>query len=116
MRIEDRIRRGESFLIANDGQYLGRLTLNQFDAESISNPYGIYGSHYSAKSIHNEYSIYGSRFSALSPYNQYTSTPPKIYLNGHLWGVLTTNGFLYSLNKVTPSDLNSWMQIKGLFY
>lgn len=116
MTIDDRIRRAESFLVANDGQYLGRLTLNQFAAESISNPYGIYGSRYSAKSIRNEYSVYGSRFSALSPYNQYTMTPPKIFLNGCFWGVLTTNGLLYSINKLTPSDLNSWMQQNGLFY
>ena len=116
MCIEDRIRRGESFLVANDGQYLGRLTLNQYDAESISNPYGIHGSHYSSKSIHNEYSVYGSEFSALSPYNQYTSTPPKIFLKGRFWGVLTINRFLYSTNKVTPSSLKDWMQINGLFY
>ena len=35
--IEDKIRRGESFIVASDGQYLGKLCLNRFDEESIAN-------------------------------------------------------------------------------
>lgn len=115
MSIEERIKKGESFLLANNGQFLGKLSLNQFDRESISNIYGIYGSQYSATSIHNQYSVYGSVYSALSPNNPYTSTPPKIYLRGRLWGVLTVNSFLLT-NATSPMGLNDWMRINGLFY
>lgn len=41
--LNNRIMASESFLIANDGQYLGKLTLNRYNAESISNDYGSYG-------------------------------------------------------------------------
>jgi hypothetical protein len=54
-------------LYAPDGQYLGNLTNNPYDPNSISNPYGQYGSPYSDKSIHNQYGKYGSPYSPLSP-------------------------------------------------
>ena len=116
MTIAERIKRGESFLVASDGQYLGKLTLNQFDYEGVLNTSGVFGSRYSATSIYNEFSIYGSKFSALSPHNPYTSTPPKIYLRGAFWGILTMNKYLYSMNSISPFELNEWMRIKGLYY
>ena len=51
MNINDfnnRIARCESFLIASDGQFLGKLSLNRYDIDSISYEYGLYGSIYSA--------------------------------------------------------------------
>ena len=114
MTIGERCRRCESFLVANDGTFLGKLSLNPYDIESVSNLYGLYGSHYSATSINNEFSVYGSKFSALSPYNQFTGTPPKIYLRGEFWGYLTINRYLYA-NSITPSELKDWMHMHGLF-
>ena len=78
--LNDKICSGESFLVANDGQYLGRLSLNKFIADSISNDFGVYGSKFSATSIKNQFSTYGSPYSSLSPYNPYTA-PPPIYLS-----------------------------------
>lgn len=114
MTVNDRIKNRESFLVANDGQFIGKLSLNRYDSESILNTYGLYGSSFSAKSIYNEYSVYGSRYSALSPFNPYTATPPKIYLRGSFWGLLTSNLYLYS-RKITPMELNNWMVINGLY-
>ena len=115
MTISERCKRNESFLVANDGVFLGKLSLNRYDLESIFNPYGIYGSRYSVTSINNEFSVYGSKFSALSPYNQYTATPPTIYLRGAFWGYLTMNKYL-SANSIAPVELNDWMHVHGLFY
>ena len=45
MNINDfnnRIARCESFLIASDGQFLGKLSLNRYDIDSISYEYGLY--------------------------------------------------------------------------
>ena len=67
--INRRCQSGESFLMASDGQYLGKLCLNKFDVESIVNEYGAYGSRYSGTSIYNQYSMYGSQYSSLSPFN-----------------------------------------------
>lgn len=113
MNIDERIARGESFIFANDGQFLGKLSLNRFDNESISNVFGPYGSKYSSTSINNIFSIYGSRYSSLSPNNPYTSTPPRIFLRGSFWGLLTVNRFIYG-NKLNPLELNRWMQTNGL--
>ena len=115
MDTEKRKMLGESFLEASDGQFLGKLCLNEFDSESVTNRFGQYGSQFSATSINNSFSVYGSPYSALSPNNPFTTTPPRIYLRGQLWGTLTVNGFIYG-PKISPLELNKWMHINGLFY
>lgn len=60
--LQIRIRRGESFLVADDGQFLGRLSSNRFMTESVMNEYGPFGSKYSSTSIFNVYSQYGSEY------------------------------------------------------
>jgi hypothetical protein len=65
-------------LYGQDGQYLGRVNSNRYDPESISNPYGQYGSRYSSTSVNNPYSVYGSPYSSLSAKNPYSTTPPVI--------------------------------------
>ena len=37
------------------GNYRGKLSANPYDPESVSNPYGRYGSEHSADSINNKY-------------------------------------------------------------
>jgi hypothetical protein len=53
----------EKHLIANDGKYLGCVDCNQYDARSIHNQYGKYGSQYSSDSINNQYGTYGNPYS-----------------------------------------------------
>lgn len=67
-------------LRSNDGKdlYLGNLNSNQFDVNSVANPFGQYGSKYSPLSINNQFGTYGSRYSPYSPSNPYAVTPPKI--------------------------------------
>ncbi|HVT48081.1 MAG TPA: hypothetical protein VHD57_09865 [Vicinamibacterales bacterium] len=65
-------------LIGHDGTYLGKLSANPYDPDSVSNPYGRYGSRYSPTSVNNPYGQYGSRYSPLSPNNPYTTTAPSI--------------------------------------
>lgn len=115
MNINERITKGESFVSANDGQFLGKLSLNKYDYESISNSFGPYGNKFSSTSINNGFSLYGSRYSSLSPNNPYTLTPPKVYLRGVFWGFLSVNRFIYG-NVLNPLELNKWMQTNGLFF
>ncbi|NDA10530.1 MAG: hypothetical protein EBZ07_06765 [Verrucomicrobia bacterium] len=63
-------------LVAGDGTYLGVVSANEFDPESTSNPFGLYGSAFSATSINNPYSLYGSEFSADSANNPYVVSDP----------------------------------------
>ena len=83
------------YLVAEDGTYLGKLTTNEFDSDSIFNEYGTYGSKYSLQSIWNEYGTYGSKYSLQSAFNDYTFTPPYIVTSdGTIYGRLTTNNFI----------------------
>jgi hypothetical protein len=52
------------------GNYRGKLSANPYDPDSISNPYGRYGSPYSPDSINNPYGA-GSEFRYDSPNNPY---------------------------------------------
>jgi hypothetical protein len=60
------------------GRYLGNLSTNQYDPDSVGNPYGRYGSPYSEDSINNPYGKYGSSSSNDSPNNPYATNPPII--------------------------------------
>lgn len=60
-------------LYDSHGGYHGDLSANPYDANSVSNPYGRYGSKYSGESINNPYGRYGSRFSNDSPNNPYAN-------------------------------------------
>lgn len=113
--IIERVNNQESFLLSQDNQYLGKLTLNRFDTESIFNEYGIYGSKYSATSIFNTYSSYGSPYSSLSPFNKYTNTPPFIYLFGQKFGYLSKNNYLEGF-VVDPNNLKAFLKSKNLNY
>jgi len=60
------------------GKYLGTLSNNRYDPDSVSNPYGQYGSRYSPNSINNPYGQYGSQYSPDSANNPYAINPPAI--------------------------------------
>lgn len=60
------------------GKYLGNLSSNRYDPDSVSNPYGRYGNKFSPDSINNEYGQYGSRYSNDSPHNPRATNAPKI--------------------------------------
>ena len=100
--------RGASYLEAQDSQFLGKISSNRHDNQSILNRYGPYGSRYSPTSIFNKHSDYGSRFGINSINNAYCSRPPKLVINERLLGFVTVNrhvnnripteAFLYSLH------------------
>lgn len=60
------------------GQYLGTLSSNPYDPNSVSNPYGRYGSRHSPDSVNNPYGRWGSRYSPDSATNPYAISPPRI--------------------------------------
>jgi len=68
------------------GKYLGTLSNNRYDPDSVSNPYGRYGSRYSPDSINNPYGRYGSRYSPDSANNPYATNPPAITLPDNDFG------------------------------
>ena len=63
---------------APPGKYLGNLSANPYDQNSVSNPYGQYGSPYSQDSINNPVGEYGSPYSDKSINNPYATNPPIV--------------------------------------
>lgn len=100
--------KGESFIEASDGTFLGKINPNRYDIESIFNKYGPYGNRYSTSSIFNRFSNYGSQFSSLSPYNKYSSNPPKIIHLGRDEVYLTKNEILSP--RIDPDEIFKWAQ------
>jgi len=86
--------RNDSYLEAADRQYLGKITDNEYDQNSILNEYGPYGSPYSGTSIFNQYCPYGGQYGQFSPENPYSTTPPSLYLRGRLVGVVSANEYV----------------------
>ena len=66
------------YIFAQDAeeQYLGKISENSLDSESIINEYGDYGSSFSSTSIRNSFSDYGSSFGFYSAYSNNTTSPP----------------------------------------
>jgi hypothetical protein len=90
-------------LYSSDGTYLGELSTNKFDSDSIFNEFGSYGSEFSSTSIWNEFGTYGSQFSSKSAFNDLASDPPMIYSGDQYIGRLTTNK--YKSDAVSPFGL-----------
>jgi len=64
-------------IYAPDGTYLGVLSSNEYDPDSVSNRFGRYGDPYSPDSINNPYGRYGDPYSPDSVTNPYAvSLPP----------------------------------------
>lgn len=84
----------DNFLQGDDGNFLGKITVNPYDRDSITNSYGPYGSSYSPTSIHNPYSVYASPYSQLSMNNVYANKPPILYLGGRQRGRVTKNSLI----------------------
>ena len=110
--LNKRINKGESFLLAADGQYLGRLSSNHYLFDGIMNEYGSYGSKYSSTSIFNNYCRYGSQYSNLSPFNLFTPSPPKIYYKGIFVGYLSINQLVSP--RIDPHQIFDYIINNGL--
>ena len=83
-------------LRSNDGknENLGNLNSNRYDPDSISNPYGQYGSRYSPNSVNNPYGQYGSRYSPNSANNPYATQAPIIVTpSGKYLGKFSANPY-----------------------
>ena len=74
--------------------YLGCFSCNEFDSESVFNPFGTYGGRYSPTSVANRFSDYGSPFAPDSACNPFATNPP-ILLNtaSRTYTELTLNQF-----------------------
>lgn len=93
-------------LYAPDGTFLGNINTNRFDADSLTNQFGAYGSKYNSASIFNKFGEYGSPYGANSPYNQY-GRPLKVVKDGVVLAEISKNR--YYGNSIDPDDFMNWL-------
>jgi len=86
-------------LRGEDGTFLGRVNKNRYNADSISNPYGRYGSKYSPDSINNPYGKYGSPYSPYSATNPYAIEAPPRFMRQSPIQRLGTNCLTYQIQQ-----------------
>jgi hypothetical protein len=99
-------------LYSNDRKtYLGSLSSNKFDTDSIYNEFGTYGSKFSLTIIWNEFGDYGSKFSSKSAFNEFATEPPIILQNGKVLGYLTVSTVMPGA--VSPIGLLQWLSDNG---
>jgi len=85
---------GSPILIGEENNYLGMLSSNPYAPNSVSNPYGMYGSPYSPYSISNPYGEYGSQYSPNGAANPYATGGARIYgSDGTYLGRLNSNRY-----------------------
>jgi hypothetical protein len=93
-------------LVYAQEKYLGRLSVNRNIRDSVSNPYGRYGSRYSPDSIINPNARYGSPYSTTSITNPYARRAPKVYArDGTYLGKLSSD----------PNDPESISNPNGIY-
>lgn len=96
-----------------DMVFLGEVTSNEYNSDSIFNEYGSHGSKYNSESIWNEYGSYGSKYSSYSAFNSYASNPPIIMDgNFNIVGRLTQNK--YAIDAIDPYDIKLFLERLGL--
>ena len=100
-------------IYSNDKKiFLGTISFNKYDNDSLANKYGTYGSQYSTDSIFNKYGTYGSEYSNQSPFNKYTNTPPIIVdNNSRIIGSLTANKYIRG-NIIDTIKFLNWFNYK----
>ncbi|OWA36800.1 hypothetical protein B9G55_01595 [Saccharibacillus sp. O16] len=94
-----------------DGRtFLGTLSTNTYDPDSVFNKYGLYGNKYGVNSIWNQYGLFGSDYSITSAWNKYTLTPPILIYDDQIVGYVSANkSLVYSFH---PNAL--WKLAKSL--
>ena len=82
-----------SLCFAQSGTYLGNLSSNPYDPNSLSNSYGA-GNPYNPNSLTNRLGTYGSPYSNNSAINPFASNPPKLFdSQGQYRGNLSSDRF-----------------------
>jgi hypothetical protein len=81
---------GKLELYAQDGRFLGLLSSDRHDPNSIVN-LSTYGNIQNINSIYYQHGIYGGEYGRYSPYNRYCLYPPTIVFQQQYVGLVTKN-------------------------
>jgi hypothetical protein len=95
----------QTVIMGGDGSYLGLVSSDQYDKESICNRYGEYGSPYNQNSIFNHYGTYGGEYSKLGAYNTRADSPPAVVENGKVVLIISKDTSLNPNLRIDPDML-----------
>jgi hypothetical protein len=84
---------GKLELYAQDGHFLGLLSSNRHDPNSIIN-LRTYGNAHNINSIYYEHGIYGGQYGQHSPYNRCCLYPPTIVFQQQFVGIVSKNKYI----------------------
>lgn len=88
------IRRGRAIIVADNGTFLGKVTSNVADAQSVLNQQGMFGSATSEFSLMNPKTRFTRADSDQSVTNPGATRPPKLFFDGNLLAYVTENAKL----------------------
>jgi hypothetical protein len=74
-----------------DGAFLGEVSDDNFNDNSICNRFGKYGDRFSNMSMLNRFSDYGDQFSDISAYNPNAQSPPALIQDRQIVAFITKN-------------------------
>jgi len=90
-------------------RFLGCFSCSKYEADSVHNEYGQYGSRYSIHSIWNKYGSYGSPYSTYSACNPYATRPPVVLdEEWAFYGRLTLNS--YHPQALKETSIVNWLR------
>lgn len=84
---------GVAQLWAPNVQFLGVLSNDQYNVDSISNPYGLYRGSCGIFSIQNPCGMYGGTCGFYSPYNVWSLNPPIVVYQNQPMLITTRNPY-----------------------
>ena len=64
---------------ASADEYIGNLSGNMFDGESINNEFALINNPFYPYSLTNSFGPYGNEFSPYSPKNEFSTMGPRLY-------------------------------------
>jgi hypothetical protein len=88
---------GKLELYAQDGHFLGLLSSDLNDPNSIINQ-KTYGNRHNINSIHYQHGIYGGQYGQHSPYNYCCLYPPTLILQQQCVGLVSKNKHILDRN------------------
>lgn len=74
-------------------EFAGCLNCSRFDAASVCNQFGDFGSEFSDSSIWNQFGTFGSKYQENSPWNPYGSGLRIVDEDGNFYGLFTAASF-----------------------
>ena len=97
-------------LVAGDGEFLGVISRDRSEPDSLSNVSGPFGNPFSETSIFNPQGVYGRTDSDLSPFTATSQSPVRIEADGEFMRYLSANRDIQ--NRVDPNALVAWLAMR----